>query len=420
MVRPKDNLLIKIPNEAYKLNPQGVKLLQFLLSGKSVQEILQIYPNTETIAADIQNFFCDLRALLKGCLHEYEQRRAVEHIPFTLRYNTLPVLSELAVTYRCNLTCKFCYAGCGCKKKPDTKELTTKNFKKVISLIRKEAQVPSISFTGGEPLLRKDLPELITHAKSLKMWTNLITNATLLTKPLAQRLKQARLDSAQISLEAGNASQHDEITGVFGSFKKTLHGLELLRKAGIAVHTNTTISSFNKNNLREIVDLTRALGLNKLSMNMLMPQGSALQHIENLFITYTEIGKIVLDMLAYAQSKNIQFLWYSPTPACIFNPIVHGLGNKACAACDGLLSITPIGDILPCSSYPKTLANILAIKGKFSETWESAEFRFFQEKKFAHDQCQACEHLALCNGGCPLYWQYAGFQELTQLKEAQK
>jgi radical SAM protein with 4Fe4S-binding SPASM domain len=105
-------------------------------------------------------------------------------------------------------------------------------------------------------------------------------------------------------------------------------------------------------------------------------------------------------------------MWYSPTPICIFNPVVHGLGNKGCAACDGLLSIAPNGDILPCSSYPRPVGNILEMAGNFRKAWRQGEFAFYQRKGFAQDRCQACEYLAVCNGGCPLYWDAVGIDEL--------
>jgi radical SAM protein with 4Fe4S-binding SPASM domain len=411
-VRQEDGILIKIPNEVYKLNPQGIKILKYLLEGGSVYGIIDTYSDRETAARDIHNFFCDLRAVLKGCYHEHDYRRAVEKIPFSLGFNTLPVLSEIAVTYRCNLACKFCYASCGCKKEENTPELTSESLKEVLSVIKNEAGVPSVSFTGGEPTLRPDLPVLIKYAKSLKMWTNLITNATLITKNLANLLKTAGLDSAQISLEAGQAYLHDAIVKKPGAFSLTLEGLKNLKEAGIRVHTNTTISHLNKDTLNGILDLVKDLGIDKFSMNMLMPQGSALENLREVLITYEEIGDIVLSVDRYAKELGLEFMWYSPTPMCIFNPIIHGLGNKGCAACDGLLSIAPNGDILPCSSFPRPMANIFKIKGRFKEEWQSGEFVFFQKKKFAHRSCRSCEYLAICNGGCPLYWEQVGFKEL--------
>jgi len=411
-VRKEDSILIKIPNEAYKLNEQGIKILQFLFEGNSIYEIADSYKDTESVSKDLYFFFCDLKALLKGCYNEKTSRIAVEKIPFELPYNSLPVLSEIAITYRCNLSCKFCYSSCGCSKSEDSTEMDTASIKSVLDIIRNEAQVPSVSFTGGEPTLRKDLPEIIRHAKSLKMWTNLITNGSLLTKDLACSLKHAGLDSAQVSLEASNETLHDDLVGHKGAFEKTIQGLQNLMDEGIRVHTNTTINRLNMNHLGEILSLVKRLKLDKFSMNMITPQGTALNSPDKINVHYSEIGQTVLETSDRAREMGLEFMWYSPTPICIFNPVVHGLGNKGCAACDGLLSVSPNGDILPCSSYFKPLANILKHKGDFKGIWQSKDFSYFQKKLFAHDLCQDCEHLAICNGACPIYWDQFGYKEL--------
>lgn len=415
-VRPEDSLLIRIPNQAYKLNAQAVAVLSQLLGGAGVYSIVDAFSDKETVSRDLHFFFSDLRAVLKGCYHERQERNAIEQYTFTLGFNTLPVLSEIAVTYRCNLACRFCYAACGCKKVDSGKECDTQAMKKILRLIRDEAKVPSVSFTGGEPLLRKDLCQLIAHAKSLSLWTNLITNGTLVTPKVARQLKTVGLDSAQVSIEAGDADLHDSIVQQRGAFEKTCAGVCALRDAGIRVHTNTTISALNKNSLQAILVLVKSLGMDRFSMNMLMPEGSAKVNISELLVSYSDIGEIVLDVWSKAQESGLEFMWYSPTPMCIFNPVIHGLGNKGCAACDGLLSIAPNADILPCSSYPKPMANILGIKGRFQEIWGSKAFAFFRKKEFAPQICQACEHLAVCNGACPLYWDAVGFRELNHVE----
>ncbi|HNX80611.1 MAG TPA: radical SAM protein [Candidatus Omnitrophota bacterium] len=416
-VRREDCLLIKIPNQAYKLNAQAVAVVSDLLEGKSVYSIIDAFADKETVARDLHFFFSDLRAVLKGCYHERQERYAVEKFTFALGFNELPVLSEIAVTYRCNLTCRFCYAACGCKKDNSRKECDLRSMKKILRIIRDEAKVPSVSFTGGEPMLRKDLTQLIAYAKSLSLWTNLITNGTCVTHRAAEELKAAGLDSAQVSIEAGCADLHDSIVQQEGSFDKTCAGVCALRDAGIRVHTNTTISALNKDSLRMILPVVKSLGMDRFSMNMLMPEGSAKMNMSELFVSYSEIGACILDIRQKAAEMGLEFMWYSPTPLCIFNPVVHGLGNKGCAACDGLLSIAPNGDILPCSSFPKPMANIVRSKGKFREIWRSEAFAYFQKKKFAHQRCQACEHLAVCNGACPLYWDAVGFQELHRAHE---
>lgn len=411
-VRRADSLLIKIPNQAYKLNQQGLKLLEYLMEGGKISEVLAAYDDKERVSLDLYHFFRDLTALLKGCYNEREERLAVEKTPFTLPYNLLPVLSEIAVTYRCNLACGFCYAACGCRKNEACPDLPVGRLKEVLDIISGEAGVPSVSFTGGEPLLRPDLPELVAHAKSLGMWTNLITNGTLITAEKAAALKAAGLDSAQVSVEGGSAPAHDRIVRSPGALDAAAGGIKALLKAGLRVHTNTTISALNKDSLAEIVELVKSLGLGKFSMNMLMPVGSAGADLKATFISYAEIGPVIERVRELARRENLEFMWYSPTPMCVFNPVAAGLGNKGCAACDGLLSVAPNGDILPCSSYPKPMGNILEHKGSFRKLWTSGPFRFFQEKRFAHELCRKCPDLAVCNGGCPLYWEKAGWDEL--------
>ena len=417
-VRVKDSLLIKIPNQAWKLNPQGVKLLAFLLGGGRVLEVMGKYADKEKISLDVYAFFRDLGALLKGCYDERAERLAVEKTPFALPYNELPVLSEIALTYRCNLACRFCYASCGCRKDESAKELGTAEIKKILDIIAGEAEIPSVSFTGGDPLLRPDIAELVAHAKRRGLWVNLITNGTLATPETAGALKLAGLDSAQVSIEAGEAGLHDRIAAVPGAFALTMAGLRNFRAAGIRVHTNTTVSALNKAAVEEIAGLVKELGLDKFSMNMLMPVGSAGANLEETFISYTEIGPVVDRARERAAELGLEFMWYSPTPVCIYNPIAKGLGNKGCSACDGLLSVAPNGDILPCSSYPKPMGNILAHQGGFGALWSSAPFKYFQEKRFAHALCKACDALAHCNGACPLYWERAGYGELEAARAA--
>jgi radical SAM protein with 4Fe4S-binding SPASM domain len=417
MVRENDSILIKIPNEAYKLNPQAVKLLKFLFSGGSIYKVLESQKDKERISFDLYTFFMDLQSLLKGCYNEKENRIAVEKKRFSIPYNKLPVLSEIALTYRCNITCRFCYAACGCRKQNDFPELSTNEFKQVLDIICKDAQVPSVSFTGGEPLLREDLAELVKHAKSLNMWTNLITNGTLLSCKKVEELKKVGLDSSQVSIEAGTPDMHDRITQRKGAFEKAVEGIKNLQKAEIRVHTNTTISGLNKNFLFDILSLVKNLGLNKFSMNMLMPVGSAVKNFEETFVSYSEIGTLIDRVREKADEMGLEFMWYSPTPICMFNPISKGLGNKGCAACDGLLSIAPNGNIVPCSSYPKPMGNILTAAGNFENLWKSKEFKYFQNKEFAYELCKKCEHFAYCNGGCPLYWECVGYGEIEAAAE---
>ena len=271
--------------------------------------------------------------------------------------------------------------------------------------------MPSVSFTGGEPTLREDLPDLIAYARNeLGMRVNLITNGTRVDASLAGRLVQAGLHSAQVSLESPEREVHDRLTQVSGSFDRSLAGIRHLRDAGIPVHTNTTINRMNWDSLLEMPGFVRRLGLTRFSMNLIIPAGSGASEQAPILVRYNELPEMLTGIQARAQREDVEFMWYSPTPVCIFNPIPRGLGNKGCAACDGLLSVSPSGGVLPCSSWPEPVGNLL--EQDFRTVWASARACWVREKRFAPEECRSCADFALCQSGCPLYWRHFGFEEL--------
>lgn len=427
-VRAEDELLIVMPNQAYKLNHTALRLLRFLKDGGPISAVLGKLGDDARRREELFYFLCDFRSLMTGCLREGRGRKAVRLQPHPQAFNVLPVLSEIALTYRCNLRCRFCYAGCNCRG-PDVldfrghdpdfpnsrksghvpAEMPTAEVVRVLEIIRREAQVPSVSFTGGEPALREDLEELVRRAVETGLRVNLITNGVRLAEDgLAGRLKAAGLASAQVSLEGPDAEVHDRLTGVRGSFERTVAGLAALRAAGVHVHTNTTINALNAPHLAALVRLAAGLGMKRISMNLIIPAGTATDRA--LQISYCDAGPLVLAAREAARAAGLQFLWYSPTPMCVFNPIAEGLGNKSCAACDGLLSVSPSGDVLPCSSYPEAVGNLL--RQPFRDVWNSARAAFFRRKAYAPEECAGCDDFGPCAGACPLYWAAMGTAEL--------
>ncbi|WP_051434619.1 radical SAM/SPASM domain-containing protein [Desulfonatronum lacustre] len=436
VVRLEDNLLIRMPNQAHRLNPTGAQVLHFLLSGGKIGELVaRIGEQQLDRLRDVALFLHAIRRCLSGDLREDNAGCAVEIAPLETVFSALPVLSEMALTRRCNLRCVFCYAGCAgaCgkvnaagnpqEKGADTLEMSTREVKTILERIRNQAHVPSVSFTGGEPTLRPDLPELIRHAsRELSMRVNLISNGTLITPGLANELADAGLASAQISIEGPDGASHDAITQVPGSFVRSCRAVERLRDVGITVHCNTTI---NRRNLEVVTDMPvfvrDVLHGERFSMNMVIPAGSASQN-ENpdqqsnpsILVRYTEMASVVLAVQQAAAAAGVEFMWYSPTPLCLFNPILAELGNKGCSACDGLLSVDSFGRILPCSSCEDPMGNLL--DEDFQTIWERSGSTTYRNKGLAHPSCRQCDHFPFCHGACPLYWQHFGFAELEDAR----
>lgn len=444
-VRLEDGVLIKMPMEVYQLNRAGLELLDRALRGERIVPLalgLGAAEHPER-AYQIHTFFCDVRDLLRQRLGDGRGRLTTRVTPFEGSYTTYPVLSEIAVTYRCNLACSFCYAGCGTpdaspgnarcerhrgnwrfwrntrwyqrrhpKRDPVRQEMTADEVIKVIDQLALEAKVPSVSFTGGECTLRPELARFIAHARHRGMRVNIITNGVLCSsRAYVDPLVAAGLTSAQVSLSGPNATIHDSLAQRPGAFDKAVAGIRNLRAAGLHVHTNTTICDENAEHVCGIIDLARELELPHVSMNMIIPTGTPnLPRNERLKVSYSRIGRYVLRAKEHAEQVGIDFHWYSPTPFCLFNPIAHGLGNKGCAACDGLVHISPSGELLPCSSFARGVGNVL--EQGFDNVWFGKDAQYYKQKRQAHSICRKCEHFALCQGACTLYWSGMGYDEL--------
>jgi len=446
LVRDEDAVLIVPPNRVYKLGGSALPLMAWLDSGGRLAEL----PGSggeagldEARAGELLAFFEELRAAYEG--RAPATAGGFGRIAYDFDFTRLPILGEAALTYRCNERCRFCYAGCGDSKAGDgcgdakagdgcgdsragdgspsscrrsslpeaeggeDEELPTVEWKRIIRVFKEEAKIPFFSFTGGEPLLRPDLEELASFARDLGLRTNLITNGSLATPKRAASLKASGIDTAQVSLESPEEDVHDELCGVPGAWKRTTAGIAALKVAGVSVQTNSTLTAANRESLLRLPAFLASLGVSRFSMNLFIPAGRGLG-ADDLFVSYSEAGAAVDAVRKAAHEAGLTFFWYSPTPYCIYNPVARGLGNKSCAAVDGLVHVNPRGEILPCSSWPESLGSLA---GKsFAEIWFSERASYYKRKRFAPEGCSGCGDFTACQGACPLYWAYAGPGEL--------
>ena len=407
--REEDQVVILPPNLVYKTNATGVGLIKYLESGGRFEDLPGF---TEERAAQTAEFFLSLKRAYEGA------PMALERVPYDFSFTRLPVLGEIALTYRCNNACRFCYAGCndgagsGACAAPaglSGDELDTAGFKRVIDIFKREAKIPFFSFTGGEPLIRDDVEELAAYAVSLGLRVNLVTNGTLASPERARSLFASGIHTAQVSLEAPDAELHDRLTGASGAFGRTVAGIAALRSAGLSVQTNSTLTRANRDALPGLPAFVAGLGVRRMSMNLFIPSGSG-TNARDLYFPYAETGAFVDEARRRAKLAGVDFFWYSPTPLCLYNPISRGLGNKSCAACDGLVSVSPSGDLLPCSSWPEPVGNLL--RDGFGPVWFSGKAAYYKEKKYAPEACVSCSKFTACQAACPLYWKQVGCAEI--------
>jgi radical SAM protein with 4Fe4S-binding SPASM domain len=431
LAREEDRVLIVPPNRVFKLGGSAPAILSWLDAGGRLADLPWLREGRglgEDRCLEVLRFFDELRAAYEGRAMDFGR------LPYDFSFTRLPILGELALTYRCNYRCRFCYASCGgvargeapCggeelgtgDRVPDgargaeareIDELGTADFKRVIRLFKEEAKIPFFSFTGGEPLLRGDLEELAAYARSLGLRVNLITNGSLASRTRASSLRSAGVDSAQVSIESADPDVNDALCGVDCAWERSVSGLRALSEAGISVQTNTTITRANADGLRAMPAFLRSLGVRRFSMNLFIPSGRGLGAKE-LLVPYSGVGNIVDEVRREAYWQGLTFFWYSPTPYCLYNPVARGMGNKSCAALDGLLHVNPRGEILPCSSWPESMGRIL--ERPFAELWFSERAAAFKKKAHAPGLCSSCDSFVACQGACPLYWREIGTTEL--------
>src|SRR5215831_18830337 len=189
----------------------------------------------------------------------------------TIDFNQRPFIAIWEVTQACDLACVHCRASAQPERHPE--ELTTDEGKHLIDQIA-AMKVPVFVLTGGDPIKRPDLFELIGHARSVGVRVSLTPSATpLLTRDVIARLKPAGLARLAVSMDGASAQTHDAFRGMSGSFARTLDAVRWANEIGLPVQINTTFSRRNIGEIDQIVALMEQLKITLWSVFFLVPTG---------------------------------------------------------------------------------------------------------------------------------------------------
>jgi radical SAM additional 4Fe4S-binding domain len=306
-----------------------------------------------------------------------------------------PYRMDLALTYRCNNRCLHCYN----EASRAGNEYSQEDWFKVLDKVW-EIGIPHVVFTGGEPTLRPDLPELVAHAEQLGLISGLNTNGRKLADgAYARELAEAGLDHVQITLESHDPAIHDRIVSAPGAWQETVAGIRSALDSPLFVMTNTTLLKDNSAYLKQTLDFLKDLGVPTVGLNSLIHSGRGTANAQAL----REDGLPILLEIAKAHvaQSSQRLIWYTPTQYCRFNPVESDLGVKGCTAARFNMCVEPDGGVLPCQSYYQPLGNILS--DSWDSIWNSDLALSIRERRYAPAGCHVCDLLATCGGGCPLY-----------------
>ncbi len=391
--------LIVNANQVVHFNPTATLMaylaLEELPEDQAIRQIQRSYQVTKKQAKiDYAHFLDNLNTILQpnGCpacaLDELEISA-----PFSAR-PMAPYRMDLALTYRCNDDCAHCYNA----RPRDYPELSTETWKRIIDRLW-ELGIPHIVFTGGEPTLRDDLPELIAHAEAKGQITGVNTNARRLSDPhFVESLLKSGLDHIQITVESQDAQIHDQMVGKRGAWKQTIAGLRNVLETPLYVMTNTTMLQGNHSSLDDTLDFLADVGVPTVGLNALIYSGRGLSVGTGL--RESELPALLELARQKTKARGQRLIWYTPTQYCQFDPMQLDLGVKGCTAALYNMCIEPDGGVLPCQSYYQQLGNIL--DDPWDSIWNHDLAASIRERKYIPDACQGCTVLGECGGGCPL------------------
>ena len=272
--------------------------------------------------------------------------------------------------WHCNQKCLHCYAAG--QPMGETAELSTEEWKVVLQKLR-QANVPQVTFTGGEPTLRDDLVDLVEAAQ----WfvTRLNTNGRLLTPQLCRGLYEASLDSVQVTLYAADAETHNALVGAPG-FDDTVQGIRNAVEAGLIVSVNTPLCSLNRD-YDATLRFAHSLGVRYATCSGLIPSGEALgADSRATALSAGELAEILRDATAAAAALGMEVDFTSP--GWLDEETLRSLGLHlipSCGACLSNMAVAPDGTVVPCQSWlgGVTLGHIL--QDDWSAIWDSAACR---------------------------------------------
>lgn len=313
------------------------------------------------------------------------------------------------VTQRCNLECIHCRANASPTRK-DKKNITGKHAESLINQLQKIG-CPTLALTGGEPLLRKDIVDIVAYANSKKIKVRIQSNAQLLTAPLADRLKQAGLFSYGIGLDGSNPAINDKIRNKSGAFKKAIKAIKILKERNIKVHVEFTVTKINLNELKSTLDLLERLGVDTFLARAALFSGRALSNNAEFRLTPDEYKKFLVQINSERKKRKIVLNCQDPLYHLVDQDLVGKLKNygdiysgkivTGCTAGINMIHIHADGDIGICTFLPNIIIGNV-FRNSLFDIWNNRnnnpEVKRLIQREY-DGICKTCRDRFIC-GGC--------------------
>src|SRR5215217_6454126 len=302
------------------------------------------------------------------------------------------MLAEL--TYACPLHCPYCSNPLNLTDYRE--ELTTAEWQRVLTEAR-ALGVLQLHLSGGEPLQRRDLVELVASARDLGLYTNLITSALGLSSRRAEQLKTAGLDHVQISIQADEPALSDRIAGT-PSYGRKIAAARLVKELGWPLTLNVVLHRHNLDRVDRILELAEELGADRIELANTQYYGWALRNRGGLLPSRSQVERAEAVVRAARERLlgRMEIIYVLPDYFSRYpKPCMGGWGRRQ-------LTVVPNGDVLPCPTAQHLPLPRASVR-EHSLTWiweESPLFRRFRGTDWMPDPCRSCPRRVIDFGGC--------------------
>lgn len=321
-------------------------------------------------------------------------------------FNLAPWVVIWEVTQACGLACVHCRASA--RPLRDPRELTTEEGQHLLREVR-ALNTPVLVFTGGDPLERPDIYELVQYAASIGLAPALTPSATSrLTEAAVAALKHAGLVRLALSLDGAVAATHDRFRGIEGSFDQTLAAVDWARRLGLEIQINTTLTRTNQHELEQIADLLAGWGIKTWSVFFLVPTGRArYQDMLNAVETENAFERLYAvarrDLFPVRTTEALHYRRFllqrkrEGAPQTAPNPWAPRGLPRGVSDGSGFVFVSHIGDVYPSGFLPLPGGNVRT--QPLADIYRhSPLFRSLRDHDQLRGKCGICEYRHICGG----------------------
>ena len=306
------------------------------------------------------------------------------------------------LTKRCNLNCDHCYLDANFRGGFRTDELSTDECRGVIDQIAEVNPNAFLILTGGEPLLRPDIYDLIRHAAEKKFMVVLGTNGTLINKINAEKIKAAGAHGVGISIDSMDAAKHNTFRGVPFAWERSMEAFDVLNEVGVDFLVQMSVSDMNYREIPDVVAFAEKAGAIAFNLYFLICTGrgqgntdiSNAAYEEALKLLYEQQmnykGRLMINSKCAPQYKRVV---YENDPDSVYTRTYSG----GCPAGTHYSRISPEGNLTPCPFIEETVGNLKT--SSFKDLWQNAPLMVqLRNRNQLEGRCGTCEFSAMCSG----------------------